>query len=68
MKRVYSLNLASFLKMKGYKYKIYDDKEKNLKYFVFDEDLSKEIEKYKNNNELQNFIKNFKDIKREVHS
>lgn len=68
MKRVYSLNLASYLKMKGYEYKICNDKEKNLKYFVFDEDLSKEIEKYKNNNELQNFIKNFKDIKREVHS
>lgn len=67
MKRVYSLNLASFLKMKGYKYKIYDDEERKLKYFVFNEDLSKEIEEYKNNNELQDFIKNFKDIKREAH-
>lgn len=66
-KRVYSLNLASYLRMKGHQYEICDDEERNLKYFMFDEDLTEEIQNYKKDKELQSFIINFKMIKNEIH-
>lgn len=65
-KRIYSLNLATYLKMKGYEYEIHEDKKKNIKYFVFKDDLTDEINNYKNNKELQSFICNFKEIKKEL--
>jgi hypothetical protein len=60
-KRIYSLNLVAYLKMNGFdEVKIGIDEVNSKVYYVFDEDLSNEIERYKGSIELQNFLHSFK--------
>lgn len=69
MRKIYSLNLASFISSKGYKYTIHDDTEKEgLKFFVFEEDVSQIIDEYKKSDEIQDFIRCYKKVKEDVHS
>lgn len=69
LRRVYSINLASYLSSRGYNYTIHDDeKETGLKYFVFKDDVTQDIIEYKKNKQLQNFIRCFREIKEELHS
>lgn len=67
-RRVYSINLASYLSAKGYTYKVGKDEEKEgLYYFVFAEDLTELIDEYKSNRVLQDFILSYRDIKKKLH-
>lgn len=65
MKRVYSLNLAAYLISNGnFKYNIVRDEDNlNKFYLVFDEDIGDLKQKYKQDVELQKFLKCFKELK-----
>ncbi|WIF94298.1 DUF5659 domain-containing protein [Caminicella sporogenes] len=68
-KRIYSLNLVAWLKSKGHKQiEIKVDKENNKKYYVFAEtdDVARDIEEYRKNRELHEFIRQFKEVKKEI--
>lgn len=67
--RIYSINKAVWLISQGAKYEICRDEErKNIVYFVFPkQDLSREIKEYYDNKDLQDFIKCFREIKKEMH-
>lgn len=69
MRKIYSLNLAAFALSKNYTYAVHNDLEKEgLRYFVFKEDITEIIERYKQNRELQDFIRCYKKIKEDIHS
>ena len=73
MKRIYSLNLVSYLRSHGFnELSIERDESNNKLYYTFAEtkDVQNAIEEYKNPNAtvlLHQFISNFKDIKREIY-
>lgn len=67
-RRVYSINLASFLASRGYTYVVKKDEDKeDLYFFVFKQDLTELIVEYKNNFVLQDFIRSYRDVKKKLH-
>lgn len=73
MKRIYSLNLISYLRTKGYKeVGVFQDEENGKYYYSFEESESilESIKEYKNPNaqvNLHEFIANFKSIKKDIY-
>ena len=67
--KIYSLNLASWLASKGFKYKVGNNKKTNKKFFEFNKtkELEREINAYKQSKEVQLFISCFKKIKSEIY-
>lgn len=73
MKKIYSLNLISFLRSKGHKeLEIGCNEENGKAYYVFEEldAITNLIKEYKNPKVevvLHDFVANFKNIKKEIH-
>ncbi len=68
-RKIYSLNLAAYIYKSGREYTVHNDLEKEgLKYFTFKEDVTEIIEQYKQNRELQEFIRCYKKVKEDIHS
>jgi len=66
IKRIYSLDKSTYLLSLGYKpIKVARDEE-NIVYFVFDGDLKEEIAKYRQNEDLQRFIRSYKELKKYI--
>ncbi|CAK7084308.1 DUF5659 domain-containing protein [Tissierella sp.] len=68
-RKIYSLNLAAYIYKSGMEYTVHKDLEKEgLKYFSFNTDVTEVIEEYKQNRELQDFIRCYKKIKDDIHN
>lgn len=69
-KRIYSLNLVSYLNSKGINEKEIqiDENKQNKVFFIFKEtaEVAQAIKEYKNNNELKKFLNCYKQIKEKI--
>lgn len=69
-KRIYSLNLISYLKSRGFEEVDVRKDEENKVYYIFQEDesIAEAIRSYKEDLMLGRFIRTFRDVKKKVKS
>ena len=65
IKRVYSLNLASYLRLKNHKEEYIANDENGKVYFVFG-DAEKDVQAYREDELIQGFIREYKRVRDDI--